>query len=93
MKLQEQFKRYFAARDTVTTREAMAWYQQAKGGKAMARFAGLYLNVLQPMLKEGSLERVDRGLYRLLHKDLIVVGGEGDEWDKYIRSKIEKEVT
>jgi hypothetical protein len=89
MSLQEAFRQYFNDKQTITSSEAFAWYKHVKGGIEPGRFAGLYLAVLQPMMKKGQLIRVKRGVYKFTKKGGTVTptATTDSEWDKYINEK------
>jgi hypothetical protein len=87
MSLKQQFLTDFAGQ-TFTIKQAQEWYQMNKrrpGGYTY--LADVYNILIKPLLWEGRLQHVGRGLYQV-----VVCSGqddnEGDEFDKYIATKL-----
>jgi hypothetical protein len=93
MSLKRQFLTDFAGQ-VFTIKQAQQWYQMNKrrpGGYTY--LADVYNILIKPLLWEGRLQHVGRGLYQVVTGSQNGQGdsqdeGEGDEFDKYIATKL-----
>jgi hypothetical protein len=92
MTLKQQFLTEFAGQ-VFTVKQAQQWYQMHKrrpGGYTY--LADVYNILIKPLLWEGRLKHVGRGLYQVVQGSTGPAEGVAadDEFDKYIATKLQR---
>ena len=95
MTLLEQFQVDFKDAEFVTTKEIYAWYTSAKKGSSPYTYrTSLYTLIINPLLIKGVITKSAKGLYRFTNVVAQQIESqdhqqEMDEWDLYIKGKME----
>lgn len=85
MSLQDDLVNHFKDLPFFSPKDALVWYQGVKSGGA-AYYSNIYMLLLQPLLAKGRIERLNRGLYRVVRTDPKAVE-EANEFDLYLQAK------
>lgn len=98
MRLCDKFLQDFHERVYFTTKEARAWYLHNKKGHGDVYAANVYLILINPLIREGFVQRVTEGSYRFVDVPVTVPEdpdtqtseSEIDEFDAYIANKLKE---
>lgn len=90
MTLQESFIASFQDVQYITTKDIYEWYSTAKRGGSLHTYrSAIYALIIVPLMQKGLLIKLSKGLYTLDQSATRVEATSNDEWETYIKSKLE----
>ena len=94
-KLQTDFINTFKHQQHFTTKEVFEWYCLIKQNpERLPQRIAIHQLIINPLMREGRVVRVDKGLYTLVETAELTkskMSPEKDEFDEYIAQQIHKE--
>ena len=85
MSLQDDLLTHFKDEPFFSPKDVYIWYNGVKTG-GQAYYNNLYMMLLMPLMAKGRIERLNRGLYRVVRTDPKAVN-EANEFDLYLQAK------
>jgi hypothetical protein len=104
MNLTNKFLNAHSQGTILTTKDILKWYRENKKGDSDYTYhTTIYQLIINPLVKKGYLEKMDRGIYKINTTNPLTFQNTNfndvrfikefnnedlDEWDVYIKSKI-----